>query len=74
MLLKRLLKKFFKAQWSPVLIPFKNGDYKTVLKDLKQQFMSVIKLKPNLYHIYWTLQKFWKERQRLTENAAATGP
>ena len=43
MLLKRLLKRFFKLQLSPILIPFKNGDNKTFLKNLKQQFMSVIK-------------------------------
>ena len=47
MLLKRLLKSFFNVQWSPILIPFQNGDKKTILKNL-EQFMGVIKLKPNL--------------------------
>ena len=31
---------------SPVLVPLQNGDNKTILKILEQQFMSVIKLKP----------------------------
>ena len=47
MLLKRLLKRFLNVWWSPILIPFQNGDNKTTLKNLKQ-FMGVIKLKPNL--------------------------
>ena len=36
MLLKKVVKKIFKVQWSLILIPFKNGDYKTILKNLKQ--------------------------------------
>ena len=67
MLLKRLLKRFFKAQWSPVLIPFKNGDYKTILKNLKQQFLSVIKLKPNLCTTYIELCKNFGRRDRETD-------
>ena len=40
---------FFKVQWSLVLIPSQNSDNKTILKNLKQHFMSVIKLKRNLW-------------------------
>ena len=64
MLLKRLLKRFFKVQWSPIFIPFKNGDNKTILKNLKQQFMSVIQLKPNLYTTYIELCKNFGRRDR----------
>ena len=63
-LLKRLLKRFFKVQWSPIFIPFKNGDNKTILKNLKQQFMSVIQLKPNLYTTYIELCKNFGRRDR----------
>ena len=34
---KKVVKKiFFKVQWSPILILFKKGDSKTILKNLKQ--------------------------------------
>ena len=72
MLLKRLLKWFFKVQWSPVLIPFQNGDNKTILKNLEQQFMSAIKLKPNLCTKYIELCKNFGEIKRLTKLAAST--
>ena len=39
---KRVDEKVFKVQWHPILIPFKYGGNKTILKNLKQQFMSVI--------------------------------
>ena len=37
MLLKSLRKSFFKVQWSLVLIPFQNGDNKSILKILEKQ-------------------------------------
>ena len=49
---RKLVEKFFKVRLSPVLIPFQNGDNKTILKSLVKQFMSVIKLKPNLCTTY----------------------
>ena len=45
---EKLVKKFFKVKWSPVLIPFQNGDNKTILNNLEKEFRSVIKLKPDL--------------------------
>ena len=66
MLLKGLLKKFFKVQWTPILIPFKNGDNKTILKNLKQQFMSVIKLRPDICTTYIELSKNFGRRDRET--------
>ena len=50
MTLKSLLRNFFKVQGPPILILFQNGDKKkTILKNLEQQFMSIIKLKPNFF-------------------------
>ena len=49
---KKLVKGFFKVQWSPVLISFQNGDNKTILENLEKQFMSVVKLKSNLCTTY----------------------
>ena len=73
MLLKMLLKRFFKVQWSPILILFRNGDNKTILKNFKQQFMSVIKLKPNLCTTYIELCKHFGKTDRET-HTAAIGP
>ena len=67
MLLKRLLKSFFKVQWSPILIPFKDGDYKNILKKLKQQFMSVMKLKLNLCTTHIELSKNFGRKGRETD-------
>ena len=64
MLLNMLLKRFFKVQPSPILIWFKNGDNKTILKNLKQQFMSAIKLSPNLCTTYIELCKNFGKRDK----------
>ena len=64
---QKVVIKVFKVQWYPVLIPFQNGDYKTILKNLKQQFMSVIKLKPNLCTTYIALCKKFGRRDRETD-------
>ena len=43
---------------------FLNGDNKTIFKIWNNSLNKVI-LSPNQnYHIYWTLQTFWKERWR----------
>ena len=63
MLLKRLLKRLFKVQWYPILIPFQNNENKTFLKNLEQEFMSVVKLKPNLFTIYIRLSKNFGRRE-----------
>ena len=47
---RTLLKVLFKVQLSPLLIPFLDGDNKTIFKDLEQQFESS-KLTPKLPHI-----------------------
>ena len=57
MLCKRLLTRFFKVQWSPILITLHNGENKTILKNVEQQLMSVIKFKPNLCTAYIGLCK-----------------
>ena len=62
-----LLKRFFKVHWSPILIPFKDGDYKNILKNLKQQFMSVIKLKLNLCTTHIELSKNFGREGRETD-------
>ena len=75
MLLKRLLKRFFKVQLSPILIPCNNGNNKTILKNLKQQFMGL--LSSNLTyvpHILNVAKILEGEIERLTEMPAATGP
>ena len=67
MLLKRLSKSFFKVQRTPISIPFENGDKKAILKNLKQQFMSVIKLRPNLCTIYIELCINFGRKDRETD-------
>ena len=62
-----LLKFFFKVQPSPILIRFKNGENKTILKNLKQQFMSDIKLRPNLCTTYIELFKNFGRRDKETD-------
>ena len=63
---------FLKVQWSPVLIPFQNGENKTILKNLEQQPKSVIKQKPNWYTSYAELSKnFGRTYKGLTEIAAS---
>ena len=64
---KKVVKKFFKVQWTPILISFKNGDNKTILKNLKQRFMSVIKLRPNLCTTYIELCKNFGRRDIETD-------
>ena len=59
MLFKRLLRRFFKVQWSPILITFQNVENKTILKNVEQQFMSVIKFKRNLCTTYIGLCKIF---------------
>ena len=49
---KKVVEMFFKVQWYPVQIPFKDGDNNTIWKNLEQQFMKVTKLKPNLCTTY----------------------
>ena len=46
---KKLVKKVFQSPLISVLIPFQNGDNKTTLKNLEKQFISVIKIKTNLF-------------------------
>ena len=66
-----LLKRIFKVQRSHVLILFENGDNKTILKNLEQQFMSVInKLKPKLCTTYIEL---WKNFGRRVDKADRNG-
>ena len=38
----------FKIQRIPMLMAFQGGDKKDILKNLEQQLMSAINLKPNL--------------------------
>ena len=66
---KMLLKRFFKVQWSPFLIIFQNDDNKTILKNLEQQFMSVITT--YLPHILNFAKILESEIERLTEMAAS---
>ena len=54
---KRLLKRPVKVKCYPNLIPFQNDENKTILKNLEQKFMSVFKLKPNLFTTYIRLSK-----------------
>ena len=65
--IKKFVKMLFKVQWYPVWIPFKDGDNKTVLKNLEQQFMKVTKLKPNLCTTYIELCKNFERRDRETD-------
>ena len=67
---KEVVKKVFKVQWSPILIPCNNGDNKTILKNLKQQFMGIIKLKPNLCTTYIERCKNFGRRDRETDRNA----
>ena len=43
-----------------------DGDNKTILKNLEQQFMKVTKLKPNLCTTYIELGKNFERRDRET--------
>ena len=63
MLLKGLLKRLFKVKWYPILIPFQNDENKIILKNLEQEFMSVVKLKPNLFATYIRLFKNFGRRE-----------
>ena len=53
------------------LNPFQNDDNKTILKNLKQQFMGVIKLKPKLCTTYTELCKNFGRRGRETTKMVA---
>ena len=56
--IKKVVKKVLKkVQWSPILILFWNGVTKTILKNVVQQFVRVIMLKPKLCIIYIELSK-----------------
>ena len=58
---KKVVKK---VQWSHILIPCNNGDNKIIPKNLKQHFMSVIKLKPKLCTTYTERCKNFGKRDR----------
>ena len=64
---EKVVKMFFKVQWYPVWIPFKDGDNKTILKNLEQQFMKVTKLKHNLCTTYIEFRKNFERRDRETD-------
>ena len=64
---KKVVEMFFKVQWYPVQIPFKDGDNNTIWKNLEQQFMKVTKLKPNLCTTYIELCKNFERRDRETD-------
>ena len=64
---KKIVKKVFKAQRSPILILFHNSGDKTIFKNLEQQFMSVIKFKPKLCTTYIKLCNNFGRRDRETD-------
>ena len=64
---------FFKIQWSPVLIVLQNVDNKNIFKNLEQQFMSVIKLIPNLCTTNMEFCKNFERRDRETDKNARNG-
>ena len=63
MLLKGFLERLFKVQLSSILILFQNDEKKTILKNLEQEFMSVVKLKPKLFATYIRLCKNFGRRK-----------
>ena len=58
----KVVKKDLKG--SPILIPFQKGDNITILKNLEQQSMSVIKLKTKLCTTYMNFPKILEGRRR----------
>ena len=60
---RTLLKRLFKVQWSLLLIPFLNGDNKTILK-IWNNSLSPTKLEQKLPHIFNFAEERWRGRQK----------